>query len=42
MPKVAGIYEQLTVFGTTEYVVYYDDGSVRMFKNYPTEEDLNG
>lgn len=40
MPKVSLIAEQLTIEGTTEYIVYFDDGSVQTFKDYPTEEQL--
>lgn len=40
MTKVSLIAEQLTIEGTTEYVVYFDDGSVQVFKDYPTEDDL--
>lgn len=40
MPKVSLIAEQFTIEGAVEYVVYYDDGSVQVFKDYPTDKDL--
>lgn len=42
MTKVSLIAEQFTIEGSVEYVVYFDDGSVQTFKDYPTEEQLNG
>lgn len=39
--KVIGIYEQLVTTGGSEYIVYYDDGSVQTFKDYPTQEQLD-
>lgn len=41
MTKVSMIAEQLTLDGRVEYVVYFDDGSVQTFKDYPTQEQLD-
>lgn len=40
MTKVSLIAEQFTIDGTVEYMVYFDDGSIQVFKDYPTEDDL--
>jgi len=39
--KVVSIAEQFTIDGSIEYMVYYDDGAVKMFKDYPTDDDLH-
>lgn len=40
--RVTDIFEQFTIDGGIDYVVHYDDGGVRIFPDYPTEEQLNG
>lgn len=42
MTKVSLIAEQFTIDGAVEYMVYFDDGSVQMFKDYPTTDQLEG
>lgn len=40
MRKIDTVAEQLTLDGPPDYVVYYDDGSVYLFKQKPTDDDL--
>jgi hypothetical protein len=35
MPKIAAIYEQLTIEGSVEYQINYTDGSTEWAKEYP-------
>jgi len=42
LPKPTLIAEQFTIEGRIEYLVYYSDGTSKMFKDYPTEEQLSG
>lgn len=32
------VYEQLTIFGTVEYIVEWPDGEIQHFADYPTFE----
>lgn len=34
------IAEQLTIYGSPEYVVFYAGGKSYIFQDYPTDDDL--
>lgn len=40
MTRVSMVAEQLALDGSIDFVVYYDNGSIKMFRDYPTEEQL--
>lgn len=40
LSRVTCIAEQLTVYGSPEYVVFFAGGKSYIFQDYPTDDDL--
>lgn len=40
LSRMTYIAEQLTIYGSPEYVVFYAGGKSYIFQDYPTDDDL--